>query len=108
MQRVLSGIVRPQRREPRWSIARTSSPWTYSIVKKYELAEPADVVDLRDVRVVELRGEPRLVEEHRHELRVAEPLRQDPLEHDVRSRPAVARARNSSAMPPVASRPSIS
>src|SRR5205823_820658 len=40
-----------------------------------------DVVDLRDVRVVEGGGEPRLVEEHLDKARALDVLRQDPL-HD--------------------------
>jgi hypothetical protein len=47
------------------------------------VADPTDVVDLRDVRMVELRGEAGLVEEHRHETMVARVLGHDPLEHHV-------------------------
>ena len=53
-----------------WRIARTSWPCTNSIVKKYWPSVLADVVDVRDVRVLQRRGEPRLVEEHLHERRV--------------------------------------
>ena len=42
----------------------------------------ADVVDLRDVRVLQRRGEPRFVDEHRDEAAVARELRQDPFDHD--------------------------
>ncbi len=41
----------------------------------------ADVVDLRDVGMMQGRGETRLVEEHLDERRVARQLRQDPLDH---------------------------
>ena len=44
--------------------------------------ELSDVVNLRDVRMLELRGEPRLVEEHRDELRVLREVRQDALDAD--------------------------
>jgi hypothetical protein len=41
----------------------------------------ADVVDLRDVRVLERGGESRFIEEHRHEARVRHVLGQDALDH---------------------------
>src|SRR6185312_14107449 len=41
----------------------------------------ADVVDLRDVRVVQRRREARFVEEHVDELRVRRELREDALDH---------------------------
>ncbi|MBK7191551.1 MAG: hypothetical protein IPH80_03655 [Myxococcales bacterium] len=44
---------------------------------------PADVEDLRDVRMVELGGEARLVQEHGHELGIARVVRHDALQHDV-------------------------
>ena len=69
-------------RPPRASWRR-SSPWTYSIAKKYSPFVLADVVDLHDVLVVEARGEARLVEEHRDEALVSRVLGANPLEHDV-------------------------
>ncbi len=51
--------------------------------EEVRVAELSDVVDLRDVRVVELRGEARLFEEHLHEVRVARALAQDALQNDV-------------------------
>src|SRR6185312_16133524 len=47
------------------------------------VAELTDVVDLRDVRVLQLRREPRLVEEHPHERLIVRAMPEDPLEHDV-------------------------
>jgi hypothetical protein len=43
----------------------------------------ADVVNLHDVLVVQVGGDPRLVEEHPDEARILCMLRLDPLEHDV-------------------------
>ncbi len=45
-------------------------------------AEAADIVDLRDVRVLELDREARLVEEHPYEVDVARSLAQDSLQDD--------------------------
>ncbi len=56
------------------------------------VAEAADVVHLRDVRVLELGREPRLVEEHAHEVDVGRALAEDPLEHDVARHAGDARA----------------
>src|SRR6185503_9612766 len=56
-----------------------------------------DLVDLRDVLMVECRGELGLVEEHRDEPLVARALAQDRLEHDValeRAEPALPREEN--------------
>ena len=68
----------------------------------------ADVVDLDDVRVVERRRQPRLVEEHAQQLGIERVLRQDPLEHDqlleAFDADAGQRARKISAMPPTARR----
>ena len=46
-----------------------------------------DVVDARDVRVVQRRRHPRLVQEQLHERLAGRVLRQDPLEHDVFGEP---------------------
>ena len=43
----------------------------------------ADVVDLDDVRMVERRGDTRLVEKHAHELRIVGPVAQDLLDDEV-------------------------
>ena len=57
---------------------------------------------LRDVRMVELRGEPGLFEEHLYEVRVVRAIAQDPLEHDVAldSRDPRAAVDPTSATPP--------
>ena len=51
--------------------------------EEVRVAELSDVVDLRDVRMLELRREPRLVEEHPHERLVVRAMAQDPLQHHV-------------------------
>jgi hypothetical protein len=51
--------------------------------EEVRVAELSGVVDLRDVRVLELRGEARFFEEHPHERDVARMLAQHALEHDV-------------------------
>ena len=65
----------------------------------------AEVEDLHHVRVVELRGQLRLAEEHLHERRVLGQVRQDALDHQrlLEAQGPAACARNTSAMPPVAS-----
>ena len=53
-----------------------------------------DLDDAHDVRVIEQRGEARLVEEHANELRVRREVREDPLDDDQRPEPRnVARQR---------------
>ena len=51
--------------------------------EEIRVAELPDVVDLRDVRVLELGREARLIEEHADEVRVRRAIPQDPLEHTV-------------------------
>ncbi len=51
----------------------------------------AELVDLGDVRVVEARGEQRLVPEHLHELPILGEVREDALHHDVLGEPLNAR-----------------
>ena len=64
--------------------------------------DDAEVEDLRDVRVVQLDGELRLVDEHADELFVLRDVRQDALDRDepLEALDAEAFARNTSAMPP--------
>ena len=50
-------------------------------------ARLADVVDLDDVRVVQVRGEPRLVEEHVDEALILRVFGADPLQHHVALEP---------------------
>ena len=50
--------------------------------EEVRVVDLAEIVDMRDVRVIERGGEPRLVEEQPHELRILGELRQDLLEHD--------------------------
>ena len=47
------------------------------------VADPTEIEDLRDVRMLELRGEPGFVEEHADERRVLGALGANPLEHHV-------------------------
>jgi hypothetical protein len=49
-----------------------------------------DLERLDHVRVVEVRGQPRLVEEHRDEVEVVDDVRADPLDDDVLLEPADA------------------
>ena len=66
------------------------------------VVDDADVVDLRDVRVLERRGEARLVEEQLRDLASSRRSSRMRLTTTIFSKPTmpVARARNSSAMPP--------
>ena len=47
------------------------------------VVDVADVVDLHDVRMIERRGDARLVEEHAHELGIVGAVAQDPLDDEV-------------------------
>ena len=62
---------------PRADLGRRVKSWL-------ERIELPDVEHRRDVRVVQPRRQARLVEEHRHEGRIARVLGQDPLEHHAR------------------------
>jgi hypothetical protein len=55
-------------------------------------AESADIVDRRNVRVLQLGREPRLVQEHAHEQRVIGPLAQDAFEDTIALDPGETRA----------------
>jgi hypothetical protein len=52
----------------------------YSIAMK--LADLTEVVDLNDVRVIQLRGQLRLVQEHLHEARLLRQVRPNALDDD--------------------------
>ena len=68
----------------------------------------AELENLHDLRVGELGGQLRLVDEHRDEARVGREVRQDPLDDDDLLKPCDEEifARKTSAMPPTASRSS--
>ena len=63
-------------------MSATVSPWMYSIAMYFMPAVLGDVVQVDDRRVVQLGGQPRLVEEHRHHPRVLRVAWLQQLEHD--------------------------
>ena len=85
-----TGIFRSALRAAR-SKPASVSPRTYSMTRKSSLSRRHDVENRDDVRVLDARREPRLVEEHRRELRIAREVRMKPLDRDGLAEPARAR-----------------
>ena len=94
----------PRRFFRRAAVSRRDSvsPCTYSITRKSSPSCDDDVERLHHVRVLDARGEARLVEEHRRELGVVREVRVEPLDGDRPREPGgpLMRPKCTVAMPP--------